>query len=179
MTTLKQTTSVDGTVISNNDPSMVITLDPTSGVRISSIQDDSITYSFTENVEQDVVVVMYFDDTGEGGNADLTIPILYKSPPITVTGIPPQDVKLNDVVVFDPEITCGDWPLTEDWTTVELTAPNDYIAVEGKGFKVIKDEAESLNRSIEFKFSGKFDSGRGEPVDWFVIKTINITIAAQ
>lgn len=128
---------------------------------------------------QDVVVVMYFDDTGEGGNADLTIPILYKSPPITVTGIPPQDVKLNDVVVFDPEITCGDWPLTEDWTTVELTAPNDYIAVEGKGFKVIKDEAESLNRSIEFKFSGKFDSGRGEPVDWFVIKTINITIAAQ
>ncbi|AEV89642.1 hypothetical protein OBP_205 [Pseudomonas phage OBP] len=55
MKTLKQAASVNGTVISNKDPEMVITLDPTPGVQISDIGEDTITYSFTGDVEQDTV----------------------------------------------------------------------------------------------------------------------------
>lgn len=50
MTTLKASVMANGQVISNNDPLMVITLDPHPGVQISSIQDDSITYEFTGEV---------------------------------------------------------------------------------------------------------------------------------
>lgn len=55
MKTLRQAASVNGVVISNKDPEMVITLDPTPGVQISDIGEDTITYSFTGEVDQDTV----------------------------------------------------------------------------------------------------------------------------
>ncbi len=55
MTTLKASVMANGQVISNNDPLMVITLDPHPGVQISSIQDDSITYEFTGEVTEETL----------------------------------------------------------------------------------------------------------------------------
>uniref|UniRef100_A0AAU8KXG8 Uncharacterized protein n=1 Tax=Pantoea phage Survivor TaxID=3232176 RepID=A0AAU8KXG8_9CAUD len=55
MTTLKASVMANGQVISNNDPLMVITLDPHPGVQISSIQDDSITYEFTGEVTEEAL----------------------------------------------------------------------------------------------------------------------------
>lgn len=53
MTTLKQSAQVAGQQISNLDPDMVITLDSHEGVQISSKTEDTITYQFLKEVDQD------------------------------------------------------------------------------------------------------------------------------
>lgn len=53
MSTLKQAAQVDGQTISNLDPDMVITLDSHEGVQISSKTEDTITYQFLKEVDQD------------------------------------------------------------------------------------------------------------------------------
>lgn len=53
MSTLKQAAQVDGQTISNLDPDMVITLDSHEGVQISSKTEDTITYKFLKEVDQD------------------------------------------------------------------------------------------------------------------------------
>lgn len=58
MKTLNQSASVRGEAISNNDPEMVITLDPHPGVQISSIQDDSITYEFLGDVTENTLYTL-------------------------------------------------------------------------------------------------------------------------
>lgn len=66
MKTLKQAVSVNGTVLSNKDPDMVIKLDSHPGVQISSIQEDSITYTFNGEVPQDTLYSLNLTFTYKG-----------------------------------------------------------------------------------------------------------------
>lgn len=66
MATLKQTLSVDGRVLSNNDPDLVIKLDSHPAVQISKIEPDSITYGFTGLVTPDAVYKLNLTFTYKG-----------------------------------------------------------------------------------------------------------------
>lgn len=77
MTTLKSSVSVAGQVISNNDPQMVITLDPHAGVQISSIQDDSITYEFKGNVTAEALYNLNLTFTYQG-RYQVKVPCTFK-----------------------------------------------------------------------------------------------------
>lgn len=77
MTTLKSSVRIAGQVISNNDPQMVITLDPHAGVQISSIQDDSITYEFKGGVTQEALYNLNLTFTYQG-RYQVKVPCTFK-----------------------------------------------------------------------------------------------------
>lgn len=77
MTTLKASVMANGQVISNNDPQMVITLDPHPGVQISSIQDDSITYEFKGDITEEALYNLNLTFTYKGTH-QVVVPCTFK-----------------------------------------------------------------------------------------------------
>lgn len=122
MSTLIQAASVNGRVISNNDPDMVIVLDSNPGVQISSIQDDSITYAFIGEVTEDTVY-------------SLNLTFTYKQKHKLI--VPVQLTHKNIAVA--PE-------LNEEWITVQEdiipAASNAFI------FKLVDENGDPVTDAV-------------------------------
>lgn len=132
MAQLNQQLTVNGTVLSNNDPDLVIKLDDHPVVQISSIQPSTITYSFKTDV-----------DTPQTYNLNLTFTYkgkITKVIPLVITHNP----KPIPLVITDVPITAAMWqrgnniPFTAKLNGTDVTSqltnialiPNNYVKAD-------------------------------------------------
>lgn len=97
MTTLNQTLRVAGQSLSNNDPDLVITLDNHPVVQISSIQDESITYSFSGRVNKPVTIELNLSFTYKNVHT-LVVPLTFT-----------QNATAPNIISADTPITVAMW----------------------------------------------------------------------
>lgn len=129
MTTIKQSVSLNGQKLSNNDPKMSIKLDSHPAVQISKIEDDRITYSFIGRVTEDVVINLNVTFTYEGYEP-LVVPltITQKASQVTfVTTDNPVTVQMwerGDTLPFT--VTVDGKDVTKELKSVKL-GDNKYL----------------------------------------------------
>lgn len=114
MSTLKSAMRLDGQVLSNNDPDMVITLIGADAAKVAITEkgDDTITYSFLESVDIDTLY-------------SLSLSFVYKNLYKYV-----QPLKLTNTVIV-PDVVVTDAPIsTECWARGE-TLPFK-VSVDGE-----------------------------------------------
>lgn len=125
MSTLKQAMLLDGQALSNNDPNMAITLKGADAakVEITSIGNDSITYSFKEGVPTDTLY-------------DLSLSFVYKE--LYSLDIPLSLVNLG---------TVKDWTIEAAPISTECWARGEALP-----FKVIKNEVDITDQLVDVAF---------------------------
>lgn len=128
MSTLKQAMLLDGQALSNNDPNMVITLKGADAakVEITTIGNDSITYSFKEGVPTDTLY-------------DLSLSFVYKE--LYSLDIPLSLVNLG---------TVKDWEIVD--TPIAATC---WERSEALPFKVMKGEEDITSQLVDVSFVPK------------------------
>lgn len=138
MTTLKQQLAIDGQVIPNNDPEMVITLDAHPSVQIKSggIGVDTITYEFLGNITQDSTYSLNLTFVYKGIHK-LVMPLTFEhtvnNPILNITNLP-KSVKIwdegNDVPFTVSYLGDPEEEITGSISDVVIT-PNTYVATTG------------------------------------------------
>lgn len=138
MTTLKQQLAIDGQVIPNNDPEMVITLDAHPSVQIKSggIGVDTITYEFLGNIIQDSTYSLNLTFVYKGIHK-LVMPLTFEhtvnNPILNITNLP-KSVKIwdegNDVPFTVSYLGDPEEEITGSISDVVIT-PNTYVATTG------------------------------------------------
>lgn len=128
MSTLNQAMLLDGQALSNNDPNMVITLKGADAakVEITSIGNDSITYSFKEGVPTDTLY-------------DLSLSFVYKE--LYSLDVPLSLVNLG---------TVKDWEIID--TPIAATC---WERSEALPFKVMKGEEDITSQLVDVSFVPK------------------------
>lgn len=134
MSTLMQAASVNGRVISNNDPDMVIVLDSNPGVQISSIQDDSITYAFIGEVTEDTVYSLDLTFTYKQKHK-LIVPVqlthknIAITPELNVTNLTDDiSLKLWESTIVNYDVMLGDVNINSSITDVVLELTEEIKA---------------------------------------------------
>lgn len=137
MATRKASVKAGGQVLSNLDPDMVITLDSHPGVRISSIQADSITYAFSEEVTEETLNTLNLTFVYKGYMRKV-VPCNFKQNPVhpyVINVTPPQDnlkAAESNTIVFS--LTDGDGAPITTATKVNLgitESPNNRFVIAG------------------------------------------------
>ena len=125
MSTLKQAMLLDGQALSNNDPNMVITLKGADAakVEITTIGNDSITYSFKEGVPTDTLY-------------DLSLSFVYKE--LYSLDIPLSLINLG---------TVKDWRIEAAPISTKCWARGESLP-----FKVIKNEVDITDQLLDVVF---------------------------
>lgn len=126
MSTLKQSMLLAGQPLSNNDPNMVITLKGADAakVEITTIGNDSITYSFKEGVPTDTLY-------------DLSLSFVYKD--LYSLDVPLSLVNLG---------TVKDWEIVDAPISTVCWARGEVLP-----FKVMKGEEDITSQLLDVKFT--------------------------
>lgn len=134
MATANQTLSVNGQKLSNKNPDLTITLDDHPVVQISSIQEESITYSFLTNVETEITYNLNLTFIYKKTHR-LVVPMTFVHKPKAVEVEPEikdgtTDMTLNlwETKTISYKVMAGDTDITSSVTNVtDQTDPNDAI----------------------------------------------------
>lgn len=134
MATANQALSVNGQKLSNKNPDLTITLDDHPVVQISSIQEESITYSFLTDVEAEVTYKLNLTFIYKKTHR-IVVPMTFVHKPKAVDpepeitdGTTDMTLYLWDTKPINFKVMAGDTDITFSVTKVtDQTDPNDAI----------------------------------------------------
>ena len=180
MATVRNAMAVDGEVLSNLDPEMVITLDDTSKVEIESKTADSITYKFLGEVAQDTthtpnLTFIYKD------KYKLTVPLSLKQKAklvLETVDVPISSKVWDSGTTLPFKVMANGQDITSQLTDVKLT-PTDNIQLapwDNTKWYIVSDtsfaEVKAFKANWTYKLPAEYDPDQ-------TVKTFEGTINAE
>lgn len=183
MATANQTLRVNGQKLSNKNPDLTIVLDDHPVVQISSIQEESITYSFLTNVETEITYNLNLTFIYKKTHR-LVVPMTFVHKPATLTfDVSPKSIsgKSQDQVVMKGTILYNgsSIPFNSDGLTlkvvdVDSSSENIITVVNGSAttdsIKLLLNPAAGSNGDAYFVLGYKGVTGQSDTFAWQTVQ---------